>query len=481
MASLISGEYRDLTKRAISEDTCKHWHYQFGRYNDRPVQIANYFDADGAPVAQKIRFPDKDFKFVGEPKKALPLYGQHLWRDGGKMVVITEGEIDALSVSHLQNNKWPVVSVPNGAQGAAKSVSKAIEWLEKFDRVVFMFDMDEPGRDAAKECAALLTPGKAFIASLPMKDANDCLVAGKGSAVIDAMWNAKAFRPDGVIGVEDIILKPVTWGVPWPWETLTKATYGIRTGELYAFGAGVGVGKSDTFKEIAVHLVALGHKVGGLFLEEPVAHTLRTLTGKYKSKLFHIPDAGFTEEEVASAALELRDKVFLYDSFGAADYETIKAKIAYMVTALGCKHIFLDHLTALAAAIEGDERKTIDKMMADLSKLALRLDFALFFVSHLTTPEGKPHEEGGRVLEKHFRGSRAIAQWSHFMFGLERDKQKPNLPTTFRTLKDRYTGRAAGLTFGLRYDRNAGRVSECELIDEDDPEFKDETATDGDF
>ncbi len=41
------------------------------------------------------------------------------------------------------------------------------------------------------------------------------------------------------------------------------------------------------------------------------------------------------------------------------------------------------------------------------------------------------------MLEKHFTGSRAIARWSHAMIGLERDKQKPDNPTTVRGLKDR--------------------------------------------
>ena len=52
-------------------------------------------------------------------------------------MTITEGELDALSLSQAQGNKWPVVSVPNGAQGAAKAVAQAITWLETFDEVVF--------------------------------------------------------------------------------------------------------------------------------------------------------------------------------------------------------------------------------------------------------------------------------------------------------------------------------------------------------
>ena len=48
------------------------------------------------------------------------------------MVTVTEGEIDALSVSQLFQNKWPVVSVPIGASGALKAFQNNLEWLEKF-------------------------------------------------------------------------------------------------------------------------------------------------------------------------------------------------------------------------------------------------------------------------------------------------------------------------------------------------------------
>jgi twinkle protein len=101
---------------------------------------------------------------------------------------------------------------------------------------------------------------------------------------------------------------------------------------------------------------------------------------------------------------------------------------------LGVQDIFLDHLTALAAAIDTDERKAIDAIMAELSSLTQELECTIYYVSHLTTPEGKAHEEGGRVLEKQFRGSRSIAYWSHFLFGIERDKQDEDGVTVFRVL-----------------------------------------------
>ena len=481
MKNLLEGEPMALTKRGLSEETCRFWKYHVGEMGGKPVQIANYCDASGTLIAQKVRGADKEFKFLGEPKK-VGLYGQWLWRDSGKMIVITEGEIDALSVSQLQQNKWPVVSVPTGAQGAAKAIGKAIEWLEKFEKVVFMFDMDDPGQEAAKECALLLSPGKAHIARLPLKDANECLVAGQGQDVISALWGAKEFRPDGVVDVDSLTeaaCQPIEIGLDWPWPGMA-ATYGRRRKEVYGFGGGTGIGKSDVFKEVAAHII-LNDKspVGLIFLEEPPAHTLKTLAGKIASKRFHVPGEEVDPKELKAAIDKVNGNAYFYDHFGSATWETIKEKIRYMVRGLKCRDIFLDHLTALAAATDLDERKALDKIMAEMSRLAQELDCTIYFVSHLSTPEGMPHEEGGRVLEKQFRGSRSIAYWSHFLFGIERNKQDINGITTMRILKDRYTGDANGVTFGLSYDRTSGRLVQCELPSDGEKQgFKQE---DGEF
>jgi twinkle protein len=123
-ADLLDGEIVALSKRGISAETCRFWNYRIGHLGPDGVQIASYI-RDGKVIAQKVRTKDKKFKVLGEGK-SLPLYGQWLWKGGGKRLIVTEGEIDALTVSQLQNNKWPVVSVPNGAQGAAKTFAREI-------------------------------------------------------------------------------------------------------------------------------------------------------------------------------------------------------------------------------------------------------------------------------------------------------------------------------------------------------------------
>jgi twinkle protein len=478
---LLQGEPQALSKRHLTEETTRLWGYHIGPdREDRKVQIANYRSASGDLVAQKVRYPDKSFTWTGSPKDAAPLYGMWLWRDGGKMLVITEGELDALSVSQAQGNKWPVVSVKNGAQSAVRDVAAAIEWVEKFDKVILAFDMDKPGREAAAAVADLLTPGKAYIVSLPegMKDASDMVQAGRSKDLIDALWGAKEHRPDGIVDIDDVAARldePVEEGRPWPWPALTLATRGRRYKELYGLGAGVGIGKTELFKQLMAHILQTepDAKIGVLLLEEDVVDdTLRGIAGKLRGD----PEAAemASRAELEPELAQMRDRVFLYDHFGSKDYETIRARIIYMVQALGAKDIFLDHMTALISNVD-DERRALDHIMADLAGLAQRLDFTLYFISHLTTPDGKPHEEGGRVYEKHFTGSRAIARWSHVLFALEGDKQDRSNMRLFRILKHRKRGSATGVTFGLHYDATTGLMSEAvyERSDDNDDGNKD--------
>lgn len=470
---VTGGDYCYLPKRGLAEETCDKFKYSVAKMDGKTVQVANYV-RDSKIVCQKIRDSKKNFTVTGDSKAlSQMLFGQHLWRDGGKKLIITEGEIDAMSVSQAQGNKWPVVSVPNGAQGAAKAVAQNIEWIEQFEQVVFCFDGDEPGILGAKESAAVLSPGKAFIATLPLKDANEMILAKRSKELIDALWGAKQFRPDGIVDIATLVdaaAADIEIGKDWPWPTLTAATYGRRRGELYGFGAGTGAGKSTMFKQVGTHVIEVDKlPVGLLMLEEPPKLTAKTMAGMIMGKRVHVPGVEYDREELRRTVTDLGGRIFLYDHFGSMSFEVIREKIRYMVRALGIRDIFLDHLTALAASIDTDERKAIDKIMAELSSLTQELECTIYYISHLTTPEGKPHEEGGRVYEKHFRGSRSIAFWSHFMFALERDKQSDD-PTTFRVLKDRYTGDSTGLTFGLRYNKTTGLLEECELPSEEKPD-----------
>lgn len=480
MEGLISGEYRPLLKRKITEETCRKFGYMVGHLRGKSVQIAPYYDASGTMVAQKIRDQDKNFSILGDGSK-LPLFGQNLWATGGKKIVVCEGELDAMSVCQAQGLKWPAVSVPNGAKAAKKAIKNAIEFLESFEEVVLMFDQDEPGREAAAECAELFSPGKCKIATLPMKDANELLMAGRQQEIITAIWQAKAYRPDGLVNAKDLreeIVKPTEFGLPWFIEDLTKLTYGRRYGEVYGLGAGTGVGKTDLLtQQIAYDIDVLKMRVGTIFLEQKPAETAKRVAGKLAGKRFHVPDAGWDVHELSAYVDRLGDSLVMYDSFGETEWDAVKTKIRYMAVAEGIKLIYVDHLTAMADT--ADERGSLEQIMKEMAGIANELGVIIMFVSHLATPEqGKPHEEGGRVTIRHFKGARAIGFWSYYMFGLERSQQAEDLEerqtTTLRILKDRYTGQATGEVIYLKYDTDTGLLRVTDKPAGKNP-FRDET------
>lgn len=480
---LITGEFVALTKRRIREDTVRKFGYQIGRLNNTPVQIAPYYDREGNLVAQKVRTPDKDFRVLGDLSNALP-FGANLWGKGKKLIV-TEGEIDALSVSQAQGNKWPVVSIPNGASGAKKHIQKCFDYYDSFDEVVVMFDQDEAGRKAAQEVAEIFAPGKAKVAALPMKDANELLVAGKEQEIIQSIWNAKPYRPDGIISGSDLWAEvskaDLVQSVPYPWAALNGVTRGSRRGELVTLTAGSGIGKSAVVREIAYHLLNQGETVGMIMLEESVKRTALGLMGLHLNKPLHLSRDGISETDLRSSfdATVGTGRLYLYDHWGSSDIDNLLSRIRFLARGCGCNWIILDHLSIVVSGLgDGDERRLIDNAMTYLRTLVEETGVGLFLVSHLKRPEGnRGHEQGAQTTLSQLRGSHAIAQLSDMVVGLERDQQgnNPNV-TTLRVLKNRFSGET-GIAGYVHYDRDTGRLSET-----DEPgQFEDETKFEKEF
>lgn len=472
-SQLFMGEVKALPQRGINEKTCAKFRYSCGHdKNGVAVQIADYCDQFGRPVAQKIRYPDKKFKWVGDPKSA-GLYGQQLW-NGGRRLVVTEGEIDALSMAQAWDLKWPVVSIPNGAPAARKDLAKHTEFLESYDTVVFMFDDDEAGRDAAKECAELLTPGKAAICLLPLKDANAMLLAGKIKELVSASWEAKPYRPDGIVLGETLWEKVSVepeMGLEYPWPILDGKTYGQRKREIVTWAGGTGIGKSSLVREVAYGLARThGKKVGIIALEESVKQAALAQMSIAIERKLHLPDV-----RLATSEGDLRrafddtmggNRYVFYDHFGTVEAQALLPKIRFMIQALDVEYVVLDHISIMVSGIatEGDERKRIDELMTRLRSQVEELVFGLHIVTHLRKASGKPYEEGGRVTLGDLRGSGSISTISDLVVAAERNTQAEDDAernrVTLRCLKNRFSG-DTGVVGDLIWEKDTGRLREA--------------------
>lgn len=387
------------------------------------------------------------------------------------MLTITEGEIDALSVSQAQGNKWPVVSVPNGAQGALKAIEKHFEWVTSFDRVNIWFDNDEPGRKAAKEVADTLPPGKAYIVRGDLKDANEYLQAKRSADIVNLIWRAEPHRPDGIISGAEITLESlrarVAPGYSLPYPTLSNEMHGLRKRELTLLTAGSGVGKSTMAREIAYHLHQQhGLTIGNVYLEESMSKTAQGYIAIHNNVPLGIlrekPDALSDEDWLRSLAEVVHTRMFFYDHFGSLDSANLMSKLRYLVVGCKCDFIVLDHLSIVVSGQESSsegERKDIDILMTNLRSLVENTGVGIIAIVHLSKPQGTSHEEGGRVTLTHLRGSGSLKQLSDNVIALEGDQQGDrSYETLIRILKCREFGEARGEADTLKYDPKTGRL-----------------------
>jgi twinkle protein len=474
-------------------------------YPIKPCVTFDYRLPDGTMWGQKVRYklpegcPDgeKTYRFPHAKGSPLaPMYLMHKWSKGSdrRSLCIFEGEGDCNAYYQVSGGKFPVVSLPNGAKGAEDTLRGWYEWIDEFDKIVLIFDGDETGREWSTRTAALLPPGKAFIGEVPgFKDARSALLAGDSKAIQQAYFNATEFRPEGIFMVKDLIAearKPIVMGMPWWSETLTKWTFGRRPGELYTLGAGNSIGKTDwTTQSIAYDAMVLKVMTAVIYLEQPPVETLKRLAGKIAGKPFHIPmeEGGYTQLDLDKAldGLELCDKLIFGGNFSTTEWPEVAAKIRYLVVSKGVKIVYLDNLTALVDT--ENERQSVETIIKQMALLCQDLQINIVLLCHLKdvgNSGGASHEEGGKVRLNQFKGSRAMGAWPHYAFGLERDTQHENPAlrnySTFRVVKDRYTGRANGNTMCLRFDTATGQLNECEFPQDDSAKSGGFTAYDPD-
>jgi twinkle protein len=474
---LSRGNVLPITDRNISQATAQ----QYGVTQTEGKHFYPYYDVNGSQVANKVRHTaNKSFMAEGSMSKAT-LFGQQLFNQGGKYITICEGEIDAMSAYEMTGSKWPVVSIRNGAQSAVKDCKEQFEYLNKFEQIVICFDNDEHGIAAAQKVAQIFEPNKAKIMHMTLKDANEYLMKGKREEFVKAFWEARPYTPAGIVNLahyEGLYDEEDKLSVPYPYEGLNKMLYGMRTGELITFTAGTGAGKSSIIRELEHHILNnTKDNIGIISLEENVKQTIFHLMSVEASKRLYIKEVRqYESQEQLDAwykATAGTGRVFAFDHFGSIQTDEILARVRYMVKALDCRFIIIDHLSILVSGLEGeDERRNIDKMMTQLRSLVEETQCCMLLVSHLRRASGdKGQEQGAQISLSMLRGSHSIAQISDAVIALERDQQATDPvvanTTTVRVLKNRYAGET-GVGAYLLYDRDTGRMTEI-----DDPNAED--------
>tara|TARA_A100001201_G_scaffold20011_1_gene22429 strand:+ start:1374 stop:3041 length:1668 start_codon:yes stop_codon:yes gene_type:complete len=462
-----------ISDRKITQETCKKYDVKvnYDVSGEIDTHYYPYKDLDtGENIGFKVRKVKlKNFHFSGGVEN-VGFFGQTTCKGSGKFITITEGELDALAVSQMFDNRWDVVSLRGGAGAAVREVKEQLEFLENYENVVLCFDNDKAGQTAIDAVKDIFSPNKLKICKLPSKDACDMLQDNKVKAFQEAWWASKTYQPDGIVaGVdtwEAITGKIKVKSIAYPWTGLNGYTKGFRPFELVTITSGSGMGKSQMVREMEHYLLqSTEDNIGVIALEEDISRTALGIMSVEADCPLHL------EEELDAETVKPywdstlgTGRFYLFDHWGSTSEDNLLSRIRFMAKALDCKWIILDHLSIVVSSQEtDDERRAIDAIMTKLRSLVQELGVGLFLVSHLKRSTGKAHEDGGRISLSELRGSQAIAQLSDIVVGLERDQQdedeEKRNTTTVRVLKNRYTG-LTGVACRLQYNRHTGRLAE---------------------
>ena len=436
---------------------------------------------DGKLCGFKCRKLPKTFK---PSEGAMPVgdlatsnfWGQHLFEKGNGLLIITEGEEDAMSVWQATAAHSPAhigyaaVSVPDGWGSLEKTVKEQMLWLSQFDKVIFCLDQEHEVQAKVKEVCRLLPPRKAYVAKLSEKDASDMLVQGKDKQLYRAVWDAVEYKPDGlVLGSEtwDIFKasKHSVRGIPLPPVFGMDHCYmGMVKGSLDVIGAFEKAGKSTMLKEIVLHILETTQEKVGLFmLEEFVEETTTDLMVMKSRRRIDLEPTCMTEDEKHAVWHSVfdGDRLCLSTAHAFLTIKDLLDRIRYMRIAHGVEIFFLDNLTKIVRLLsherEGENFLTA-KLMTELEMLCKELEIYICLVSHVRKEDGqgKSFSEGKLMKVHDLYGSGDVSKSAYNVLAISRDNSSdPNI-TQYHLIATR-RGRI-GRGNLLTYNFDTGRI-----------------------
>lgn len=378
----VKGKVQELKARCISEDTCRKFNVQVGKFTgwmdirngvdigqqvgmqkveNHWVKVFNWYE-NNTCIAQFIKDENKNTRFIGAAK-GIGLYGMWLWEPSDKLfIVITGGLEDALAVAEAQGLIYPTVSLPNGDMSVKKAVEKDYKKLLGFKHIVYWPDSEAGEKqkaDVQKSIDYLLSvfePGKVRIVNCPdYKDANAILMNQslsldkRYSLIKSYVWNAKDPGLSTIATMsdllEDVLVRPKR-GEDYAWPALTDITYGRQGSEFFVWVAATGIGKTELILKLLIPFASTNN-IGIFSFEQEASNTARRIVGNILGKRLHIPGEDWDEDLIKETAMQYDNKIYFYRKPGQIDLDELFKNIRYMAKVFNCKIFVIDNLKAL--------------------------------------------------------------------------------------------------------------------------------------
>jgi twinkle protein len=371
-----------LAGRGLSEQTLADFKIGEQVRDSKTIAVFPYL-RDGDLVNAKYR-DIADKKGMRQEAGAEPcLFGWHLIDPRVRSVVITEGEIDAMT---LHQCGIPALSVNAGA-GNHQWIENDWERMERFSEILVCFDDDEAGRKGAHEVIQRLGVERCRFVKLGAKDANQWYQDGaRDEEFHAALKQSKHVDPDELVSIADFFGAVKALLYPAPSDVrLPRLMLGDRYEDIFEFRPGEfsvwtginGHGKSLMLNQVLVGLMSQGERVCVFSGEMPPAtqarRLVRQLTGIAKP----------TPAYIDACEAWIRDRMWLFNVVGSATITRLIEVFRYAAKRYGIGHFVIDSLMMTDVPEDGPGAFSAQKLaVQQLGQFAKQYRAHVHLVAH---------------------------------------------------------------------------------------------------
>lgn len=359
-------------------------------------------------------------KRTRQEKDAEPgLFGWHLVPDDLRWVIITEGEIDAMTWTALG---YTALSVPMGAGGGDKAawIEHDFDRLAQFETIYLNYDADVD-RGVVMEVAKRLGRHRCMILTLPHKDINEC-VSKHGMTVTEIqpyIERAEACHPATLKNARDFTKQVIDHFYPTDQEAAGIAipfgpdgAFAFRPGELTLFTGLNGSGKSIAVSQLALIVADRGKRVCTASMEMRPKDTLerkhRQITQAVRPSV----------HQIEMVQEWLGERLWIYNVLGSTTVDELMDAMLYARRRFGCWLFIIDSLMRCGLSVDDYEGQ--DKFVKRLCAFVEAEECHVVLIAH----SKKKDDEAKPVGKMDIKGSGGITDNAFNVFSLWRNKPK---------------------------------------------------------
>ena len=467
--------------RGIRDDTYKYFGVRHALDTEGDVTEQYYpVTQEGELSGYKIRELPKNFRSMGRTGADCDLFMAFRFNRGGKYVVITEGEVCALSSYQMLKDynvkrgsefEIAVVSPTTGAN-SQKQIAANYKFLDSFDFVILAMDQDKAGKEAVEKIIPMLPKGKVKIMNMRYKDHNEYLEKEKYKEYVADFYDAKTHVPVGIVASNQIsqamreeMNVPKIPLPPFMHKLQDMMAGGVPMKRIVNFGSASGTGKSTIIDEIIYYMLFNSpHKVGIVTLESTSGQYGVKLLSRHisnKIELLTTDDAMLLldNEDIKKKEYELfndedgNPRFYLVDD-RSGDVEDIQSAIENLIISCGCKVIVCDPVHDVIGSLPLDEQENFMSWQKGMVKSH---DCSFWNVCHTrkTSSGQKAGSTGADLHEEDLMGNSAIYKSAACNLMFSRNKEATDdverNTTVMKATKIRWTGKT-GIAGQYYYD-----------------------------